>query len=194
MTKINLLPWRERLREERKRSFLMSLAATAGAAIVFMALVHLVIANQMSRQSVRNDFLRNEIVVLNQQINEIKDLQKQKEALIARMGIIQELQANRPQIVHLFDELIKILPKGVHLSNVVRRGDQVQLIGIAESNTNVSDLMRNINKSHWLAKPQLSEIKTETIKGKAMSEFKLGLALIHPDMTTDRGTESGDQS
>lgn len=173
MTQINLLPWREQLREERRQQFLVVLGGSVGFILLIMVLFHMVISNQINRQLAHNNYLQSEINLLDNQIKEIKGLKKQKADLIARMNIIQELESNRPQVVHLFDELVTVLPNGVHLKKINRTGNRVTLIGKAESNGNVSQLMRNIDNSHWLMKPELNEIKTEDSNNGQVSEFIL---------------------
>lgn len=180
MTKINLLPWRENLREERKRQFLTTLTASAIFAILIMVLVHLAVANKIGSQQSRNRFLEQEVQLLNKKISEIKILKERKAALLARMAIIQELQGDRSKVVRLFDEIVNVLPKGVHLVTIERRDDFILLEGKAESNTNVSNLMRNIDKSPWLARSMLSEIKSGSKDSKHVNDFKLQLSLIKP--------------
>ena len=182
MTQINLLPWREQLREERNRQYFFILGGGALASLLLMLVVHMTAAGFINHQLSRNTYLQREIVQLNQQIREIKDLKRQKVTLIARMQVIQELQANRSQVVHFFDEVVEMLPEGVFLTRIERVGDKINVEGIAESNTNVSKLMRNIDSSHWLAQPGLNEIKTDEVEGRNVNEFKLQMTLVHPPM------------
>lgn len=172
---INLLPWRELRREEKKREFIMLLGAALAATLCLLAMMHLFIVSEIKIEQRKSTYLRHEITLLDSKIKEIQALKKQKEALIARMQVIQTLQANRTQVVHLFDELISVLPSGVYLKQVKRQGDSVNLIGKAESNTNVSVLMRNIEKSHWLAEPLLNEIKSEDARSEIDRDFSLHL-------------------
>ncbi len=173
MASINLLPWREQLREERRREFLTALAGVAVAAILVWLLVHEIYSQWIDYQDYRNSVLTREIASLDKQIAEIKDLKSMKEALMARMGVIQELQANRPRVVHLFDEFVKVPLKGVYFSGIRLQGNQVTMDGYAVSNTNISQLMRNINHSDWLDSPVLIQIKTEPAQGQQVSEFSL---------------------
>lgn len=180
MTNINLLPWRERLQEERKRQFYICLLGTAFLAGIIMFITHTIINYRIDDQIARNNFLKQQIRELDVKIGEIKSLEKVKNALLARMGIIQELQANRTLVVHMFDELVNVLPKGIHLTEIQRKGSTVTLFGKTESNSNVSDLMRNINKSHWLTNPELREIKADPKEANRISEFNLTLELTNP--------------
>lgn len=178
MAHINLLPWREELREERKKEFLTLLIATGVISLLIMMLVHVFMASHISSQAERNRILESEIKLLDKKIAEIRQLKKLKSSLIARMAIIQELQANRAQVVHLFDEVVKILPKGVHLYEMARNGNQLTFSGFSDSNTNISKLMRNIDKSTWLSLPMLNEIKTEDKNGKRESDFTLNSSVL----------------
>lgn len=190
MTNINLLPWREELREERKKQFIAMLATSVVSAILLMVLVHFIVSSKISAQDKRNRYLKNEIVQFDKEIKKIEALKKMKAMLVARMEIIQELQSNRPQIVHLFDQVVRVLPEGVHLSQIMRNGDRLTLIGKAESNTNVSDLMRNISSSAWLKQPSLHEIKNNKRDGLLHSEFRLQLQMTHPLKSATKETQN----
>ncbi len=180
MTRINLLPWRETQREESKRQFFAGLGVSVVATALVLLIIHMMINGRINHQNERNGLLTREITTLDHKIRQIKALKKQKEVLLTRMVIIQDLQANRPLIVHVFESLVKMLPKGVHLKRVKRVNDLITLYGNAESNTNVSKLMRNIDQSSWLTKPVLSEIKTDKVNGKYVSEFILLMHHVHP--------------
>lgn len=168
---INLLPWREQLREERKQEFLVSLAAAAVLTIIIILFVHLVIAAWINNQEGRNKVLENQIALLNNEIREIKNLRQEGAELLARMQIIQTLQANRAQVVRTFDDFVRIMPDGVYLTSVKRVGTNFTIIGKAESNTRVSALMRNIDSSISLEQPLLTEIKTDPSQGSRDNDF-----------------------
>jgi len=172
---INLLPWREQLREEKKRDFLVILGIASALTLGLVIMIHLFIASEVKIEQRKSAYLQHEITILDQKIKEIQRLKRQKAALIARMQVIQALQANRTQVVHLFDELINILPDGIYLDRVNRNGDEVDLIGKAESNTTVSNLMRRIQKSEWLMEPLLNEIKSKDAKSEVDRDFRLRL-------------------
>lgn len=178
MAHINLLPWRDELREERKNEFFAFLVGSGVVSLFIMIMVHVVMASRIDTQAERNHVLKVEIKLLDKKIAEIKQLKKLKAALIARMAIIQELQTNRAQVVHLFDDVVKVLPKGIHLYEVSRHGNQLTFSGFSDSNTNISKLMRNIDKSTWLSGPVLNEIKTEDKNGKRESEFTLNSSVL----------------
>lgn len=159
MTNINLLPWRERARAERKREFgilvLLALILT-GVVLGYWYWFN----NQLIEfQEQRNAFLKAEIAKVDRQIREIRDLEKLRNQLIARMKVVAELQSQRPLIVHLFDELVTTLPDGVYLNAVTQRGRSVTVEGRAESNARISAYMRNIEASPWLSNPQLRIIE-----------------------------------
>ena len=162
MARINLLPWREQLREERKQRFLVAMAAFIGlgAGLLFLAAQYL--NAQIETQMARNEFVRKEIAVLDARIKEISELKTKKEQLLERMKIIQDLQGNRPVIGRGFDQLVRTLPDGVYFSSVKMAGKAITIAGAAESNNRVSNLMRNLDASEWLELPNLSEVKAVT--------------------------------
>jgi type IV pilus assembly protein PilN len=154
------------------------MAIGLGIAFVIVIGTYLLLENKIDGQRQRNQILTDEIARYDRQIKEIQRLKKVKDALIARMNIIQQLQENRPMLVHFFDEIIKILPKGVHFTKITRQGDEVSLTGQSDSNTEVSQLMRNIESNYWLHQPRLEEIKevkefTRNRKTLIFDEFRL---------------------
>jgi type IV pilus assembly protein PilN len=173
MPRINLLPWRAALRQQRKKEFF---AALLGAAVVGMGLVYvtkLTVEGWVSNQLNRNTILQNEIGELDKQIAEIKGLENQRERLIARMKVISELQRARPDVVHLFDEIAKAVPEGVHLTEIKQTGNRIELQGLAQSSTRVSTLMRNIDASGFLTDPGLDVVQTVASGPEHQSQFKL---------------------
>jgi type IV pilus assembly protein PilN len=160
MPRINLLPWREELRQKRKKDFMVAMLA----ALLFGGLVvygsKLTVQGWIGNQNSRNKVLKDEIAKLDKQIAEISGLETQKNRLIARMEIIDQLQRSRPEIVHLFDELVKTLPEGVYLTEVKQTGNRIEIHGQAQSSTRVSALMRNIDGSDWLKEPSLGVVET----------------------------------
>jgi type IV pilus assembly protein PilN len=173
MARINLLPWREAERKERQKEFGMMVLAGALISALAVYAVHSIIQGQIEAQNQRNGYLENEIKAVEKQISEIRDLDKTKQNLLARMNIIQELQSSRPQIVHLFDEVVTTLPDGVYLDEVEQTGNLVALVGQAQSNARVSAMMRNIDNSEWLEKPTLDFIESKEKTGTGYSHFKL---------------------
>jgi len=179
MTRINLLPWRELLRKEREREFY----SIAGGAAFFMVLVivyiHFHMAGVIETQNGRNAYLNKEIKKVESQIKDIKRLESEKAQLLARMKVIEELQGQRPQMVHLFDEIVKTLPDGVYLTSIKQTGTSVAIEGIAQSNARVSAFMRNVSGSHWLADPKLSVIQALNSKdGQKGSKFILTIKQV----------------
>jgi len=158
---INLLPWREERKVQLKREFFALLGGVGLMSGILLLLIHFFVSNQIKKQTENNQILRDEIKTVDYQIAEIKDLQKEKERLLARMEIIQKLQGNRPNIVRLFDNIVRTMPDGLYLTHVARAGKNILLDGRAESNTRVSKLMRNIEASAWLMAPLLSDIQRD---------------------------------
>ena len=178
MTEINLLPWREQKREGEKKQFITYLIVAIVSAVVIVFLINYYATSLVDMQTQRNQRLRDEISQLEKQIKEISDIKKLREALIARMNIVQNLQATRTLTVRLLDEIIRIIPSGVYLYQIDRVGDKVTILGYAESNTNISQLMRSIEKSVWIQDPELTEIKkTAEVKLPDENEFKLSFIL-----------------
>jgi type IV pilus assembly protein PilN len=173
MPRINLLPWRTELRQRRKKEFLVALAGTFLVAAGSVYLSKLTVQGWTTQQQGRNEILRGEIAEINKQITEIDGLRAQRERLLARMEVIDQLQRSRPEIVHLFDELVNAMPEGVSLVEVVQRGDRVELQGVAQSSTRVSALMRNIADSDWLREPGLDIVEAVTRGVDRNSQFKL---------------------
>jgi type IV pilus assembly protein PilN len=171
MPRINLLPWREQLRRERKLAFFVSLGIAAGVAAVTAFAAYLLLGSMIDSQDRRNDRLRAEIKVLDKQIEEINDLESQKQRFISRMQIIEKLQRSRPEVVHLFDELVKAMPDGTYLTSIKQTGNKIKVEGVAQSSTRVSTFMRNIAASQWLRNPELEVV--ETAKDNAGSHFVL---------------------
>ncbi len=178
MTRINLLPWREQKREQEKKFFISLLATGALIAVFIIFLMNYYALDLVSNQTNRNGMLQKEINILNDELKEIKTLKQTRQSLISRMSIVQNLQSTRTLMVHLFDELIKVLPPGVYVTKLERKNDIVTLWGYSESNTNVSILMRNIENNAWIQKPVLTEIKKmEETQQPANNEFKLSFIL-----------------
>ncbi len=162
MARINLLPWREQRREERKQRFLAALGVVlVGAAALVFAGDQLLNA-AIDRQSARNDYVRKEIAALDARIKEISELRKRRQELLERMKIIQDLQGNRPVIARVFDQLVRTLPDGVYFTSLKMTGKTIAIGGAAESNNRVSALMRNLDASEWLTAPNLTEVKAVT--------------------------------
>ena len=177
MIHINLLPYREEKRKVKRKQFfsLAGMVAILAGLIVFA--VYTVIDGQVTLQQERNDFLGREIASLDKQIEEIKRLNDQARALLARKQIIESLQQDRAEAVRLLSELTKQMPEGVYIRSMKQNGQRVTLSGYAQSNARVSTLMRNIESSEWLEKPILQEIKAVTVEKRRLNEFNLNLVI-----------------
>lgn len=171
MPSINLLPWREAERQQRQRDFLIAMGASLVAGIVVVGLVIFAYAERIDHQRQRNARLTAEIAELDKSIEEIDGLERQKERLLARMEIIEQLQKSRPEIVHLFDEVTRQLPEGVYLTGMRQAGNTVEITGIAQSSTRVSALMRQIDSSEWLTDPGVTRVETRDLGPQRQAEF-----------------------
>ncbi len=173
MARINLLPWREELNKQKQREF----AFLSGGSVLIAGLIvlfsHLHISGMIDNQHERNDFLQSEIDLLNKRIGRIKELERMKGDLLARMNVIQELQSSRPESVHLMDELVRTLPDGVYLKAFTQKGRNLNMKGVAQSNARVSDYMRGIENSEWFGGPRLDQIKSSTSERRRIANFSL---------------------
>jgi len=160
MPSINLLPWRAELRQRRQKEFVTGLVGAAALALVIALLAHFYVSTMIDAQQRRNDLLRSEIVLLDKQIEEILVLEEQKARMIARMEVVERLQQSRPEVVKLFDEVVRTLPEGVYLTSVKQNSRQLAFEGIAQSSTRVSAFMRNVDASEVLSSPDLRVIET----------------------------------
>jgi type IV pilus assembly protein PilN len=173
MPRINLLPWRAELRQRRKKEFLVALAGCLVVAGGAVYLSKLTVQGWTSAQQGRNQLLRTEIAELDKQIEEITGLEIQRERLIARMQVITQLQRSRPEVVHLFDELVNAMPEGVYLTEVLQTGSRVEVNGAAQSSTRVSALMRNIDDSEYLRDVGLQGVDFATQGNERSAQFKV---------------------
>lgn len=187
MARINLLPWREELRRQRHREFVVTAAGSAIFMVLVVLYVHLHINGLIERQEQRNHFLQENIQRVEAKIREIRDLEKKKEQLLARMQVIERLQGNRPAIVHLFDEMVTAVPEGLYLTALTQSGDTLTLNGRAQSNARVSSFMRNLDTSAWFTDPQLDVIQTEGGPA-AMRTFTLKVKQTAGDRPQGRNT------
>lgn len=178
--KINLLPWREELRETRKREFLNVLVGVVLAAGIIIFGFDRFYNAAIDTQNARNTFLTKEIQVLEERINEIKLLQQKRNELLSRMQVIQELQGNRPIIVRIFDEMARQLADRVFYSQITMQGKRLAISGIAESNTRISSQLRNFADSEWFDKPNVTEINAAPTFGPQASRFSLSVEQSAP--------------
>ena len=191
MTQINLLPWREELRQEQKKQFAMMLAMTCVLAAAIVGLIHFQMQAKIDYQLSRNRFLTQEIAKLDEEIKEIAELQKVRRSLIERMEVIQDLQASRPSIVHLFTEIVSTVPNGVYLESMKQTGTNLLINGEAESNARVSTYMRNLAASDWLKEPNLSVIEIQDKTVSRISTFTLTVKQTSPNATGEAESDDG---
>lgn len=180
MPRINLLPWRQELLKEQQKEFGIAagFAAAAGAVIVFGAMQ--AVDGMIDYQKSRNAYLEAEIRILDQRIAEIRELETQKNTLLARMNVIERLQSSRPEIVHLFDQLVQTLPDGVHVTSIEQRGTALEIKGVAQSSARVSAYMRAIEASPYLAIGRLDIIQSVQRQRDRAQEFTLRATQISP--------------
>jgi len=190
MPRINLLPWREQERKVRRREFTIAAGAAVFAAVIFVLVGKLIYSSWIDAQTEKNNLLKKEIVKLDAQIADIQDLENRKQRLVARMEIIEKLQRSRPEIVHLFDELVRIVPEGVYLTLVKQVPGQrkLELHGVAQSSTRVSTFMRNIDASTWLANPELQVVESARDSATGGSSFVLFANEVGVDLDNNGGT------
>ena len=181
MARINLLPWRAERQKERKKQFFMMLALSAFAGLAVWFLINTYYNAQISGQQERNAFLDQEIVAVQAKITEIQALEEKKNKLLNRKMVIEELQANRSQMVHLFDSLVRTIPDGVILTSIKQEGDKLTLEGRSQSNARVSTYMRNFETSGWMTKPELSVIQAEGDDKGLPYTFSLAVTLANPN-------------
>lgn len=186
MIGINLLPHREEMRRERRQQFYaVAMLITVLAALIWF-LGYSLINGAISAQEEQNAFLRKDIAGIDREIEEIKRLSEQTDSLLSRKRIIESLQANRTETVHLFNELARQVPDGVYLKTLKQTGQKISLTGYAQSNSRVSTLMRDLESSPLLEKPDLIEIKAATVNNRRLSEFNLNIQ-IRRQTTEDTG-------
>lgn len=186
MTRINLLPWRETLRKEQQRQFISIAAGAAVLTAVIMIYTHIHINGMIDAQTARNNFLENEVAEVDKKISEIKELETEKQQLLARMNIIQQLQRRRPEIVHVFDEMAKRVPDGIYLTDIKQQGQSLVIEGVAESNARVSAFMRNLDASDWFTNPRLVVIESKEKESVRTSKFTLNVTQVSPNNNTSK--------
>lgn len=180
MATINLLPWREELRAEQRKEFFVMTGLIAALAVSVVFVWQLGLNNAIDYQKSRNSFMEKRIAELNQQVREIADIRKKKAELVARMDVIQSLQGNRPEIVHIFDQIVRTLPDGVFYNEIVRSGNVLSLKGTAESNNRVSSLMRQLDASEWFSNPNLTGVTANRAAGEHANDFQLRVDITPP--------------
>lgn len=180
MARINLLPHREERRKLARQHFFVIAGGTAVVGALVVVAMHGFYAAKIDTQAERNRFLKSEIAKLDKEIAEINKLKDEIQALLARKQVIETLQADRAQTVHLLDELVRQMPEGVYLKSVAQKGRNINVVGYAQSNARVSTLMRNMESSPWLTNPGLVEVKAASVEKRRVSEFNLNFQLKSP--------------
>lgn len=179
MPRINLRAWRAELRAERQKQFLSALifiVLVAGGLVFYWKYV---VESQIAHQEARNAYLKSSMEELDKKIKEIEELKTKKQQLLDRMKVIQDLQGTRPVIVRVFDELVRTLPDGLYYESLTRKGSDLSIVGVAESNNRISGLMRNLDQSEWFANPNLKDVSA--VKGKeAANKFDMTLKQVTP--------------
>ncbi len=177
MIRINLLPHREEARKAKRQQFysLLGLVAALGGIIVFAG--YSVIAGYISAQQESNDFLKKEIAVLDKQLDQIKRLKEQTQALLSRKQVIENLQRDRGETVYHLSEMVRQIPEGVYIKSLKQEGLKVSLSGYAQSNARVSTLMRNLEASPWLERPELLQIQAVQVSGRRLNEFSMNISI-----------------
>ena len=183
MARINLLPWREERRKARQKEFVGMLGLAVLAGILLSILIYSFYTGRVSNQTARNDYLRGEITKVDGEIKEIDALDQKKAKLLARKEVIEQLQANRSQMVHLFDSLVRTIPDGVALTAIKQEGDILTLSGRSQSNARVSTYMRQLESSGWMTKPDLNIIEAKEGNPGLPYEFTLKVKLSDPSKT-----------
>lgn len=181
MAKINLRPWREELRAEKQKQFVVMIL---GAVVIAAGLAFLWKSDMDSRiayQESRNAYIERATKELDKQIKEIQDLKRKRDELLARMQVIQDLQGKRPVIVRVFDELVRTLPDGLFYTDLSKSGDRISIVGMAESNSRISTLMRRFEESDWFANPNLSNVSAADNRRAGYSQFNLSVQQSTPE-------------
>jgi type IV pilus assembly protein PilN len=181
MSKINLLPWREKERTQKQQDFFALVGITVMIALGIWGITHYFYVQKINYQNSRNGYIESETVKLDEKIKEIEELEREKQRLLDRMRAIEQLQGNRPLIVRLFDELITSLPEGVTVNSIAQSGEIITISGEAQSNARVSSFMRNLDSNAWLTNPDLQVIQATDANGIRVSGFTLRFQQVLPN-------------
>jgi type IV pilus assembly protein PilN len=185
MIRVNLLPHREARRKQQQQQFFILLAFVAAVGLASWFSVHTYLSDRLQEQQSRNNYLAEEIKKLDKQIAEIKKLQEQTAALLARKKVVETLQSNRAEVVHLLDQLVRQLPDGIYLKGIKQKGSVVTITGYTQSQARVSTLMRNLESSQSLEKPGLIEIKAVKLRGQRINEFTMNIHITRAKTEED---------
>ncbi len=191
MAKINLLPWREAYRAEKKKEFVTLLGMVLIFAVVVAFGWDRVVNSQIDSQVSRNQLLKTEIAKLDKQVKEIDQLTKRRQNLLDRIKVIQEVQGNRPEIVKIYDEFVRAVPDGVYFTEMERKAESISLVGFAKSNSRVSVLMRRLDASYKFTEPNLTKVEANDILGENGSQFEMQVKIVQPntEQASDEASE-----
>ncbi|MFT5312023.1 MAG: type IV pilus assembly protein PilN [Paraglaciecola sp.] len=184
MANINLLPWRENLRVQQKKNYLTMLVAIALGALSLMFGVGAVVDNLINNQNQRNQYIEQQIIVLDGQIKKIKDIKQSKQEIEQRMALIEQLESSRNAVPKVLDELVKLVPPGLSFRSFSRKNNQIEVLGVSESNNRLADFMRHLEDSKVFSSGDLSSIVADTSASDSVSDFKLTFS-IHPSVAPD---------
>jgi type IV pilus assembly protein PilN len=184
MAHINLLPWREGRRAEHKKNYLTLLTVLALSAIGLMFAAGNVLEKMTDNQNYRNNFVEQQTALLDKQIEQIKNIKKDKEAIEQRMALIEQLESSRNAVPIVLDELVRLVPHGLSFRSFSRQGNLIEILGVSESNNRLADFMRQLQESTVFSSGELSSIKADTSALEAVSDFKLTFT-INPSVAPD---------
>ena len=190
MPRINLVPWREAERKQRRQEFGVGAVGALVLAGAIAFAVKLQMNSAIEYQNSRNQYLKDEISKLDKQIAEILDLEQQKQRLLARMQVIEQLERSRAEIVHLFDQIVKTLPDGIYLTQIKQNDRKIQIQGVTQSSTRVSNYMRNLDGSEWLADPSLEILETKG-NSDVGATFTLNVSQENPTIKATANEQAG---
>ncbi len=189
MIRINLLPHREAAKKARREQFYVLAGLISTLAVLIVFAIYTLIDGRISSQTGANDFLKREIALLDKQLDQIKRLKEQTNALLARKQVIENLQRDRGETVYLLSELVTQVPEGVYLRSLKQDGLKVSITGYAQSNARVSALMRNIDASPWLERPELIEVKASVLNGRRTNSFSMTFVLTRAAPDESKGAK-----
>ncbi|MDO8437263.1 MAG: PilN domain-containing protein [Nitrosomonadaceae bacterium] len=192
MIRINLLPHRELERKARQQQIAVLAGVTFILGLIIVGVIHVAIIEQIEYQNGRNNYMKDQIIILDKQLEEINKSKVLIHALLAREKVIETLQDDRVEVVHLLDQLVRLLPDGVYLRSIKQTNHDINLTGYAQSSSRVSVLMRNLESSPWLESPSLIEIKAATVNNARLNEFNLDVKFTHSSENTDGKIPSAD--
>lgn len=180
MPNINLRPWREELRAQEQQEFLMITGLSALAGVMIFFALKGVMDGRLENQTARNDYLKSEISKLDIKIKEVSDLKRQRQELVERMELIQNLQGNRPVIVRVFDGITRSVPDDLYLDEIKKTGNAMSIKGYSEANSQIAELMRNFDTAEWFTKPVLIDVSASKDPANPYSEFSMTVQEVTP--------------